>query len=291
MTGSLHGGSSARFACSPGASYPASPLTGMGSVSMITPDSASTPNYFAFVEGPVWIGSVGALFFSDNVAPERIWKLLPGMKPQVFQSMSNSNGLAVDNDDKILVADQESRRIVRVDPMNPQAGTVVVPAGNYKPNDLIVRSDGNIYFTDPDTGFYWYSTKGMLTGPMKEVSRPNGIELTLDENTLIVGDVGNRQIHTFALGSDGAVMSASDHLLVTAMKDTVDGMCTDCAGNLYAATSGGIEVYSAAGSYIGNVPTGDTSNCTFGGTDRKTLYTTSRAAVQAVTLGIPGLPD
>ena len=146
-------------------------------------------------------------------------------------------------------------------------------------------------FTDPDTGFYWYSTKGMLTGPMKEVSRPNGIELTLDENTLIVGDVGNREIHTFALGSDGAVITASDHLFVTAMKDTVDGMCTDCAGNLYAATSGGIEVYSAAGAYIGNIATGDTSNCTFGGADRKTLYTTSRSAVQAVTLGIPGLPD
>jgi len=263
----------------------------MGSISMIKPDSATTPNYFAFVEGPVWIGSVGALFFSDNVSPERIWKLVPGTAPLVFQSMSNSNGLAVDNGDKILVADQQMRRIVRVDPMNPQPGTVVVPAGSYKPNDLIVRSDGNIYFTDPDSGFYWFSTKGMLTGPIKQVSRPNGVELTLDENTLIVGDVGNREIHTFALGADGAVMTATDHLFVTAMKDTVDGMCTDCAGNLYAATSGGIEVYSPTAAYIGTIATGDTSNCTFGGADRKTLYTTSRSAIQAVTLGIPGLPD
>jgi len=126
---------------------------------------------------------------------------------------------------------------------------------------------------------------------MKQVSRPNGILLSLDENTLIVGDVGNKQIHTFALGADGSVMTGTDKLFATAMNDTVDGMCMDCAGNVYAATVKGIEVYSPTGSYIGLVPTGDSSNCTFGGADRKTLFTTSRSAVQAVSLGIPGLPD
>ena len=113
----------------------------------------------------------------------------------------------------------------------------------------------------------------------------------MDENTLIVGDVGNKQIHTMSLGADGSVMTGTDKVLATAMNDTVDGMCMDCAGNIYAATVNGIEVYSAAGSYIGMVPVGDSSNCTFGGSDRKTLFTTSRSVVQAVTLGIPGLPD
>jgi len=286
----VHGGSSARFVCAPGANYPASPLTAMGSITMIKPDNATTPNYFAFVEGPLWIGSVGALFFSDNVSPERIWKVTGLTNPQVFLSMSGSNGLAVDNDDKIIVADQAMRRISRVDP-GSKAVTMVVPAGSYKPNDVIVRSDGNIYFTDPDTGFYWYSTKGTLSAAIKQVSRPNGILLSLDENTLIVGDVGNKQIHTFSLDSDGTVMTATDKLFATAMNDTVDGMCMDCAGNVYASTVKGIEVYSPTGSYIGLVPTGDSSNCTFGGSDRKTLFTTSRSMVQAVPLGIPGLPD
>jgi len=286
----VHGGSSARFVCAPGATYPASPLTAMGSITMIKPDNATTPNYFAFVEGPLWIGSVGALFFSDNVSPERIWKLTGLTNPQVFLSMSGSNGLAVDNDDKLIVADQAMRRIARVDPSS-KAVTMVVPAGSYKPNDVIVRSDGNIYFTDPDTGFYWYSTKGTLSAAMKQVNRPNGILLSLDENTLIVGDVGNKQIHTFSLGADGAVMTDTDKMFATAMNDTVDGMCMDCAGNVYAATVKGIEVYGPTGSYIGLVPTGDSSNCTFGGADRKTLFTTSRSMIQAVPLGIPGLPD
>jgi len=289
----LHGGASAKFVCNPAAaaSYPANPLTGMGAVTMIKPDSATNPNYFSFVEGPVWIASKNLLVFSDNVSPERLWQLTPGMSPQVLKNMSGSNGLALDNDDKIIVTDQAMKQLYRLDPANPATTTVVVPPGNYKPNDVIVRSDGNIYFTDPDTGFYWYSKANKLTGPMKQVSRPNGIELSADENTLIVGDVGNKQIHTMALAADGTVMTDTDKTWITAMNDTVDGMCTDCAGNLYAGTSAGVEVYSAAGTYIGLIPTGNTSNCTFGGADRKTLYMTTRGSVSAVTLGIPGLPD
>ena len=154
-TTTLHGGASAKFVCDPGAAstFPANPLTGMGSVTMIKPDSATTPNYFAFVEGPVWIASLGLLVFSDNVSPERIWDLKPGMSPQVLKSMSGSNGLALDNDDKLIVTDQEMKRLYRADPTNAATVTVVVPAGSFKPNDAIVRSDGNIYVTDPDTGF------------------------------------------------------------------------------------------------------------------------------------------
>ena len=77
----------------------------------------------------------------------------------------------------------------------------------------------------------------------------------------------------------------------TAMRDTVDGMCVDCAGNVYAGTSGGVEVYSPAGAYLGLVPTGESSNCTFGGADRKTMYVTSRSVLKYVTLAVPGLPD
>jgi len=290
----LHGGASAKFVCDPGAAstYPANPLTGMGSVTMIKPDSSTTPNYFSFVEGTVWIGSLGLLVFSDNVSPERIWDLKPGMSPQVLKSMSGSNGMALDGDDKLIVADQAMKQLYRMDPASPATTTVVVPAGNYKPNDVIVRSDGNIYFTDPDTGFYWYSKAGRLTGPMKQVNRPNGIELSLDENTLIVGDVGSsKEIHTMSLAADGTVMTDTDKLFVTAMSDTVDGMCMDCAGNLYAGTNAGLEVYSPSAAYIGLIPTGNTSNCTFGGPDRKTIYMSTRGSISAVTVGIPGLPD
>jgi gluconolactonase len=134
----------------------------------------------------------------------------------------------------------------------------------------------------------------MVSAAMKPTqgSRPNGIVLSLDENTLYVGDVGNKSITKYTVSADGTVTTASAAPFVAQTKsDTVDGMCVDCAGNVYASTSNGVEVYSPAGSYIGTVPTGEASNCTFGGTDRKTLYVTSRAVLKYVTLNVPGLPD
>ena len=86
-------------------------------------------------------------------------------------------------------------------------------------------------------------------------------------------------------------MTATMASFATAMRDTVDGMCVDCAGNIYAGTSGGVEVYSPTGSYIGLVQTGESSNCTFGGADRKTMYVTSRSVLKYVTLAVPGLPN
>ena len=163
-----------------------------------------------------------------------------------------------------------------------------------KPNDVIVRSDDNIYFTDPDSGFYRISPTGTVSAAMKftNSSRPNGIELSTDENTLYVGDVGNRTIVKYTLAADGTVMTSTGALFVSqTMHDTVDGMCADCAGNVYAGTSGGVEVYSSAGTYIGTVNTGESSNCTFAGADRKTMYVTSRSVLKYVTLNVPGLPD
>jgi gluconolactonase len=286
------GGSSARAVCAAGATY-GNPLTGMGAIAQIT---APPSNFFAFIEGPVWIASLGTLFFSDKASsPERIFTLVPpSTMPQLFLDGSGSNGLAVDNDDKLILADERNQRIVRVDPTTMQLLGVVVPpndAGPFTPNDVIVRGDGNIYFTDPATGFYRVSPAGDLTGPMRQVAQPNGIELTLDENTLYVGDVGNRNITKFPVGADGSVDATHGALFVQTTGNTADGMALDCAGNLYVSTQTGVEVYTSAATLVGTVPTGEASNATFGGPDRKTLYVTSRSVLQAVTLSVPGLPD
>jgi gluconolactonase len=289
--GAVTGGSAAKVICAAGATY-GNPLTGMGAVTQIGPPAGST---FVFIEGPVWIASLGTLFFSDNAATpaERIFTLMPpALTPVDFMEASGSNGLAVDNDDKLIVADQRNKRITRVDPVTAQTLDIIVPAGNFKPNDLIVRSDNNIYFTDPASGFYRVSPAGVLTGPMKQVSQPNGIELSLDESALFVGDVGSsKQIHKFTVAADGTVDTTSDQVWVTAKNGTVDGMCVDCAGDLYADTSNGVEVYSSTGTYLGTVPTGSSSNCTFGGADRRTLYVASKTFLKTVTLNVPGLPD
>jgi gluconolactonase len=282
-------GSAAKNVCPQGQSY-GNPLTGMGTIKQI---AETAPDYFAFLEGPMWIASVQALFFSDNVPAEKIWRVVPPATTATkFLTNSGSNGLAIDNDDKLLVADQAMKRIVRLDPMTAAVIGTPISTGGAKPNDVIQRSDGSIYFSDPDSGFYRISPTGTLGAAMKQVGRPNGLVLSTDEGTLYVGDVSNKTITKFAVNADGTVDTASATLFVPATKSgTVDGMCVDCAGNVYAGTDNGVEVYSATGSYIGMVPTGSSSNCTFGGADRQTLYVTSQKLLKYVTLAVPGLPD
>jgi len=284
----LTGGASGAFVCAPGATY-GDPLAGMGSIQQIAAPGSS---YFAFIEGPIWVGSLGTLFFSDNASSpnERIWKLVPpATTPEIFLEPSGSNGLAIDTSDQLIVADQKNKQITRVNSDNAAMVETIAGPGNFKPNDLIVRSDGNIYFTDPDTGFYRTSFDGDTGDPYRDVSRPNGIVLSPDENTLYVGDVGNKQIHAFSLDQDGNVANGS--VFVTATNTTVDGLAVDCAGNLYAGTSNGVEVFSPSAEPLGTIPMGEASNATFGGSDRKTLYVTSRALLKYVTLAVPGLPD
>ena len=215
------------------------------------------------------------------------------MMAAVFVPMSGSNGLGVDNDGNIIAADQRNKALTRFDPASGQKVGTAISTGSAKPNDVIVRSDGNIYFMDPDSGFYRVSPSGMVGTAMKltESTRPNGVELSLDENTLYVGDVGGKAIAKYTLAADGSVMGAGSAFVAQTKSDTVDGMCVDCAGNVYASTSNGVEVYSPAGMYLGTVPTGEASNCTFGGADKKTLYVTSRSLLKYVNLAVPGLPD
>jgi gluconolactonase len=289
MTGK---GSAAKWVCPAGATY-GDPLAGMGAVSSV---AAPQGDYFAFIEGPIWIESTKTIYFSDNASSpsERIFKLVPPATAAAsFAPATGSNGLGVDNDGNIIAADQRNKQISRFDPSSAQKVGTPISTGSAKPNDLIVRSDGNIYFSDPDSGFYRISPAGMVGQAMKlaQSTRPNGVVLSLDENTLYVGDVGGKTVAKYTLAADGTVMGAGSAFVAQTKGDTVDGMCVDCAGNVYVGTANGVEVYSPAGAYLNTVPTGESSNCTFGDTDRKTLYVTSRSVLKYVKLAVPGLPD
>lgn len=295
----VNGGASAKFVCPTGVTF-GNPLTGMGAVQQVT---APQGGNFAFIEGSLWIGSVGKVFFSDNASQpqERIWQVTPpSTTASIFMESSGSNGLAVDNNDQLLLADQRNKRITRVNTATAMVTDTVVAIGNYTPNDLIMRSDGNLYFTDPNSagrGFYRASPTGVVSGPFSgsnapnTPNNPNGIELSPDETTLYVGDVNARFVAKLALNADGSINTASGQRFVSTTGDTVDGMAVDCAGNLYVGTRTGVEVYSSGGMFIGNVPVGETSNATFGGADRRTLFVTSRSVLKFVTLAVPGLPD
>ena len=238
----------AAFVCPAGATYGAPTW---GAVAQIGPPTSGAVTRFQFLEGPTWIASIGTLFFSDvGAKPEHTFKLgPPATAVALFLQGSGTNGLSLDNEDKLIVADQKDRSVLRVDPMTGATlATLVAPgAGSFtmdSPNDIVVRSDGNIYLTDPSSGLYRAAPSGTstgpykLTGPFKQVNSPNGVVLSTDENTLYVGDMGTRQIKGFPVMADGTVDTASGKLIVTA-KGGPDGLCLDCAGNLYASTSRG----------------------------------------------------
>ena len=282
-------GASGKAVCT-GLSGFVDPTTGIGAVTEVTAPQGS---FFAFIEGPVWVATTKQLLFSDNAgSPERIWSFDPTsmMLTNVFED-SGSNGLAVDSNDQIIVTDQKNHAIYRWDSATKLKVGGNLASGSFKPNDVVVRSDGGIYFTDPDSGLY-YIAPGTTeaTKASTKINRPNGLVLTLDEKTLIVGDVGNQSLSNFALGADGSVVDATTPFGMTT-GTTADGMCEDCAGNVYVCTQSGVEVFDPTGKRLGAVLTGESSNCTFGGADRKTLFVASRATLKVVKLANPGLPD
>jgi gluconolactonase len=171
------------------------------------------------------------------------------------------------------------------------------------PNDLAVRADENVYFTDPayqcnGTGCgqggtkraYRVSPSGEVTPITTTNATPNGIALSPDGSKLYVA--GDTEIQVFTLNSDGSIMGNG---ATFAAVSGVDGMTVDCAGNLYATVhaQGKISVYEPTGTPIGDLAVGsNVTNVAFGGADMTTLYITtySTKEVRSVTLEVPGLP-
>ena len=208
------------------------------------------------------------MFFSDNASSpsERIWKVAvpPATTPSIFIATSGSNGLAVDNNDQIVAAVQRARTASRVvNPSPGMSGATIATTG--KPNDVIVRSDDNMLLHRsrqrllPDLA----DGHGQRGDEVHEQgSRPNGIELSTDENTLYVGDVGNRTIVKYTLAADGTVMTGTGALFVRRRCTNGRRHVRRLRRQRLRGHLGGVEVYSPAGTYIGPVHTGESSNCT-----------------------------
>ncbi len=272
------------------------PLEGIGQVTQVAAD-------FEFVEGPLWLASLGVLRWSD-IPPARIHQLDAGDAVTTWRSDSGgSNGLALRPDGSMIACEGAARR-VSTSPIDAPAFTLVVDRFEgdrfNAPNDAIVRSDGTIFFTDPD-----YS----LPGPDHEIGfngvyrvdpggdvhlvddgrvLPNGIALSIDESVLYVADNGSSELWTYAVADDG---QTSEGVLLTATAGGPDGMAVDDGGNLYVTTEDGIDVRRADGTPWGTIPVPEVpANCSFGGPDRNVLYITARTGLYRVQLVIPGPP-
>jgi gluconolactonase len=264
------------------------------------------------IEGPVWIGDT--LYVSEfPFAPApaaRVLALGPGDKVSVAVASSGSNGMATDAMGNLISTDHVQGAIVRI--TLPLSGAPQVLVGAYmgtrfnSPNDLVVRSDGTIYFSDPDyqapSQHPQQQTRVYRLAPgAKEAtvvdatrSEPNGVTLSIDESKLYVA--GSDGIFTYAVQPDGSVASPGTRL--NGFNGAADGLGIDCAGNLYAASQNRIAVLSPAGMEIGSIPMNQAesvTNVAFGGPEHKTLFITAmgtgaQRGLWKAELNVPGFP-
>lgn len=273
------------------------PLDGAGDVELVA-------GGFSFVEGPLWLPSLGVLRWSD-IPAERIHELAADDVVTTWREDSGrSNGLAlVPGDDRMIACEGGARRIA-ASPLGAPSFTLVADRFEGSrfnaPNDAIVGADGTIYVTDPDyglppqdheigfNGVYRIDAGGVVHLVDDGRVLPNGIALSPDGAVLYVADNGTSEVWSYAVAADGAT---SEGALLTATEPGPDGMTVDDAGNLYVTTQAGIDVRRADGSPWGVIPIPETpANCAFGGADRNVLHVTARTSLYRVQLTIPGPP-
>jgi gluconolactonase len=254
---------------------------------------------FRFLNGPTWSPD-DTLIFSDTPTDRQL-RFTPGKN--VSEVSSRAGGISAttfDKDGRMYIAEPRARRIIRID---KKAKTDVL-AERFEgrrlnaPNDLVVRRDGNVYFTDPsfgsqqdavELGFYGVfrlSPKGELSAIARWKTRPNGIALTENGRMLYVSDSDAQTVHAFDLSGDG--VASNDRTIISKIAGAPGGVRTDATGNIYVAARE-VYVYSPKGDLIRTISVGETpSNLTFGDVDFQSLYVTARTSLYRVRLSVKG---
>ncbi|MEM1031538.1 MAG: SMP-30/gluconolactonase/LRE family protein [Myxococcota bacterium] len=269
----------------------------------IDPPTAIDTDY-EFTEGTAWVPSESLLFFSDIPADE-IYTVDENDTVTLWTGSSNgTNGNALAEDGTMISCEQSPPRVVRrTNYGDPSAVQVVADTYNglsfNRPNDVIVRGDGHLYFTDPNyagaqsqpfQGVYHVTPDGTVNLVDDAMDKPNGIALSPDETILYVTDAARDELWAFDVTSDGSVAGGSKRKLADT-NGVPDGFAVDDQGYLYLTTDAGIDVHAPDGSPFGNIPVPQQpANCTFGGSDRRTLYITARSGVYKVRVNVPGRP-
>lgn len=263
-------------------------------------------------EGTVWLPSRGTLAFSDMTfsgepVPSEVHELTLPNTVKTLLANSGTNGLALAPDGTIVAGAHDIQGIVRIDPATGTRTTIVSKFQGKSfnsPNDLTVRSDGTIYFTDPDyqlgkartsetkvTGVYRISPTGEVTSVDSTLSEPNGIGLSPDQTVLYVNEMSNPgRVVSFAVAADGTVSGRKDFAAVA----TPDGLGIDCGGNVYVAsnTAGKVQVFAPDGKSLGSITVAtNLTNLAFGGPDRKTLFISAGKAIYSLPMNLPGFPN
>jgi gluconolactonase len=277
---------------------------------------------FQFTEGPVWHPD-GYLLFSDPNA-NTIYRWSPEGSVSVFRAKSGysgfdigryhqpgSNGLTLNGDGLLVINEHGNRRVTRLE----RSGKITIIADRYRgkrlnsPNDLVYRSDGTLYFTDPPfglpkafedpakelpfSGVYMVRNR-QVTLIARELTGPNGIALSPDEKYLYVGnwDLARKVLMRYEVAADGTVRNGKVFHDFTCETEPValDGIKVDVEGHVYVSAPGGVWILSPSGTALGRiVPPEHDANFAFGDSDGKSLYLTASTGLYRIRVGIAGV--
>lgn len=250
-------------------------------------------------EGPVWNDSLGLLF--SDIRANLIYKWSPedSSVTPYLQPSDSSNGLTFDQQGRLILTQMLLRRVAR----REFDGTITPLASTYRgkkfnsPNDLVVKSDGAIFFTDPTfnipqgqhqelpyAGIYRIDTMGIVTLLDSTLNLPNGICFSPDETKLYVNNSQARVIYVWDVMGDSTVANKREFARINPF-GYADGMKVDSVGNLFCTGPQGVWIFSPEGTLLDTIVVpGNASNCNWGDEDRKTLYITGGNSIYRIRL-------
>jgi gluconolactonase len=236
-----------------------------------------------------------------------MYQLTPKGKVTIFREPSNnSNGLTRDKQGRLITCEHFTRRVTRTE----KDGSITILADNFQgkklnsPNDIVVKSDGTIYFTDPPFGIkldqqeqpcqgvYCLNPNTQeLTLIADDFDRPNGLAFSPDETKLYIDDSYRHHLRVFEVQSEGKLKNSRIFYdLKTNKSGCPDGMKIDIKGNIYCTGGGGIWVFDPHGNHLGTIVTPETpANCAWGDKDWQTLYITAQTSIYKIRVNIPGI--
>jgi gluconolactonase len=266
---------------------------------------------FDWVEGPVWMGDANCLLFSD-IPNNKIMRWSPDTGITTYRAPSNfTNGHTRDRTGRLISCEHGGRRVTRTE----WDGTITVLADRYQgkplnsPNDVVVHSDGSIWFTDPHYGIasnyegykstqelpcnvYRIAPDGTLAAVLTDFNCPNGLCFSPDETRLYVADTGRvghadpQHIRVFDMTSGQPRGGEVFHVI---SPGCADGMRVDTTGNLWSSARDGVHCIAPDGTLLGKILVPEiVSNLCFGGRAKQQMFITATTSLYAISLNRSG---
>ena len=270
-----------------------------------SPEAERLATGFVFTEGPLWHPE-GYLLFVD-IRRSLIFRLVQGAEPEVVRENSNgSNGLTFDLDGRLIMCEGDGRRVTRMEP----DGTITPLAERWeglalnRPNDVVGRSDGSIYFTDPGgrlessereidfSGVHRITPDGVVAPVATDFEYPNGLVFSPDESILYVANTRDAMyIGAYDVRPDGSM--ANRRVFADMSSDELDGvpdgMKVDVDGRVYCTGPGGCWVFEPSGEHLGIIRLPEIpANCAWGGPENRTMFFTARTSIYSMRMSTPG---